>query len=127
MTQQPAIAQILEGFLVDQRGRLSPREYGGHATVLDFLRSSLDRFGYVTLPAPQRRAWDAAFNAGDDGAFGNLFGAAELLARLDWFHDVYLPERAKASPEVQAYARTITDKLVAWLRQRGFAPAVGQS
>jgi hypothetical protein len=120
---QPAIAQILEGFLIEQRERLPPAAYGRLATVLDFLRSSLDRFGYVGLDEARRQRWEAAFDGGDAGAFGNLFGAAELVAHLDWFQDVYLPERAKVSAPVQQHARGVTTSLRDWLAEKGYLTA----
>jgi hypothetical protein len=58
--QAVTIDEVLAGFLVDQRERLSPRTYGRYESVVDLLRSHLNNYGQQVLDPSEQSRLEAA-------------------------------------------------------------------
>ncbi|MCA1678132.1 MAG: hypothetical protein LC777_03885, partial [Actinobacteria bacterium] len=114
------IAEALDRFLSDQRERLSDKTFRRYQDVVQLLRHSLDGYAYTSLDDNERRRWQQAFDADDEGAFCRLFGPEKIPAHLGEFLDYFMVRKVIAGQELLKASGTVTGKLVRWLSQHGY-------
>jgi hypothetical protein len=84
--QQPVrIAEALEGFLAEQRARLSERIYRRYEQVIELLCSSLDSYACSSLVGEEQQRWQHACDAGDEQAYCHVFGPEKIAEHLGSF------------------------------------------
>lgn len=117
------IDQALEVFLAAQRERLSERTFRDYEYVAELLRGSLNGYAYDTLGADDRARWEAAFEAGDEGAYCHLFGPDHIPAHLGRFLGYFMIRKVMAGEELLRASGTVTKRLAKWLRDEGLISA----
>jgi len=117
----PSISELFDGFLADQRTRLSPRTVRKYESVIDLLASHLNTYGYEGLEPDERRRWEGAYEAGgDEEAFTHLFGADKITENLGGFLGYFMVHKVLAGEDLLRSAGTVTKKLAKWLAEHGY-------
>ena len=115
----PTINEALDEFLADQRDRLADTTYARYADIIELLRMTLDSYGHLHLDDEDLSAWQAAFDAGDEQAFTNMFGPERIIDGYGDLLDYYLGRKVGASRQLYRDASTVTKRLAKWLGERG--------
>lgn len=125
MPQAPpvTIAQALDEFLDAQRARLSDTTYRRYEDVIALLHDCLNGYGYQSLSKTESRRWQAAFDAGDEQAFCQLFGPEKITDELGNFLDWFMVRKVMAGDDFLRTAGTVTKKLARWLHEHGHIDA----
>jgi len=118
--ERETIEKVLDGFLREQRLRLSDRTYRNYEDVIGLLRHSLDGYAYMSLDDRESKRWHAAFDAGDEEAFCRLFGPEKIPGHLSEFLGYFMVRKVMAGQELLKAAGTVTGKLVRWLEKEAY-------
>ena len=108
------IDQVLREFLAEQAARLSPATLSKYESILDLLKTCLERY----WPEHDGEEYERITKAG--GTFCNTFGPEEILGGLSEFLGYFMPHKVIASKATMQAAGTVTKKLVKWLAQKGY-------
>lgn len=120
---QLTVEEALGEFLAEQRALLAPQTFRRYEDVIWLLRECLERYGHSSLDAHERRRWEQAFEAGEEGAFCRLFGPEMIPEHLDGFLDWFMVRKVMAGQELLRASGMVTGKLVRWLSKRGYIDA----
>jgi hypothetical protein len=124
---QASIREALDGFLAEQRARLSPRTYRKYEEVVELLLICLDGYGPQHLDQADRERWEEAYEAGEEEAFSRLFGPEKIPEALHEFLGYFMVRKVIASDELLRASGTVTKKLARWLEERGLLDETGVS
>ncbi len=113
----PNIEGALNDFLAEQRLRLSDATFGKYLAIVDLLQLSLNRYAYSSLSEPERRRFEAAYEAGDEQAFCHLFGPEKIPEHLGSFLGYFMVRKVIAGRELLRAAGPVTKRLVRWLKR----------
>lgn len=115
----PSIDAVLTDFLAAQQARLAASTFARYADIVDLLRRCLNTFGHTSLSGRDAQAWQAAFDAGDQGAFTRLFGPEHIVEGYGEFLGTFLVRKVAASKQQLKDAGTVTKRLARWLAEQG--------
>ena len=111
---EPTIEQLLSEFLADQGARLSPKDYGQDAVILDLYESYLERYWPGRTREKNAAGWS-------DGTYCGTFGADDLIGGLSEFLSDFLPREVEAADaRTMRTARAVIKRLGAWLVVKGY-------
>lgn len=116
----PSIEGALNDFLAEQRLRLADATFRKYLAIVDLLQLSLNRYGYSSLSEPERRRFEAAYEAGDEQAFCHLFGPEKIPEYLGSFFGYFMVGKVIAGRELLRAAGPVTKRLVGWLKREWF-------
>ncbi len=119
---KPTIAEVLEQFLADLRGRLAPGTLAKYENVLGLLQHSLNGYAYTSLDKAEAVLFDRFYKA--EGAehreFCEVFGPKHILPNVGEFLDYFMVRKVIAGKETLRMAGTVTKKLAKWLAEKGY-------
>ena len=118
----PAINQVFDEFLADQRGRLKPRTLSKYEDVLDLMRHHLNGHAYESLSKAESVLFDRHYNAeGDEHQeFCSLFGPDKIVENLGSFLGYFMIRKVMAGQDLKRAAGTVTKTLSKWLAVKGY-------
>jgi hypothetical protein len=119
----PTIDMALAAFLTEKEAPAKPMAFRQYADIVELLALSLNGYGYDSLVGLERRRWQKAFEAGDEGAFTRLFGPDKIPPHLGEFLGYFMIRKVIVPDELTAAAGRITRELVEWLDGRGWISA----
>lgn len=121
----PAIEQILEEFLAEQRTRLKPRTFSDYESVIDLLEHHLNGYGYESLSKAERSLFEKHFNAEgkEHREFCQLFGPEKIPENLGGFLGYFMIRKVMAGADFKRAAGTVMKKLSKWLMAKGYISA----
>ncbi len=123
-TVQPTIDHVLAEFLDIQQGKLAKSTYRKYKEIVELLQICLDSYGYQALDPAERRRFDEAYKAGDEGAFCHLFGPEKIPGEFGEFLGYFMIHKVGYGGEtLMRAAGTVTKKLALWLAERGYVTA----
>jgi len=122
---KPAIAEVLEWFLADQRRRLAPKTYATYEQAIALLTDCLNGYAYQGLDKPDAALFDRLYNAkgAEHCEFCQIFGPEHILPNLGEFLDYFMVRKVIAGKETLRAAGTVTKKLARWLAEKGHVGA----
>lgn len=117
----PSIDEVLKAFLAEQQSRLSPRTFKDYEETIRLLRNSLNNYasGDVLSLAEQRRYEEACREYKDGSAFCQLFGPEKIVAHLNYFLKLYVPDKVLVGPDPKALGAA-AGALTRWLGEQGY-------
>ncbi len=118
----PAIDQVFEEFLAQQRERLKPATVSRYEDVLNLLRHHLNGYAYESLSNAESALFDRHNNANgeDHREFCQLFGPDKIIGSLGSFLGYYMIRKVMAGQDLKRAAGTVTKKLSKWLAAKGY-------
>lgn len=122
-TALPSIDAVLTEFLAAQRARLAASTFARYEDIVDLLRRCLNGYGYQSLTGAQQRAWQEAFDAGDEEAFTRLCGPERIVENYGEFLGYFMVRKVAASKQQLKDAGTVTKRLARWLAEQGYVDA----
>lgn len=122
---KPAIAEVLEWFLADQRGRLAAKTFAHYEQAIALLKDCLNGYAYQGLDKPDAALFDRLYNAkrAEHREFCQIFGPEHILPNLGEFLDYFMVRKVLAGKETLRAAGTVTKKLARWLAEKGHVGA----
>jgi hypothetical protein len=118
-TVAPSIDEVLVAFLAAQRERLAASTYARYEDIVELLRRCLNVYGYQSLTGAEERAWQAAFDAGDEEAFTRVCGPERIVENYGEFLGYFMVRKVAASKQQLKDAGTVTKRLARWLAEHG--------
>ena len=116
---KPSIRQLLDDFLHEQEGRLSPRTYQRYERVVHLLGDCLEEWGPRLLPPEERRPRPSEREAAEEASFLDRFGAERILPMYGELFGGYLHRDDQVPQTARHAAAAVTRKLARWLAARG--------
>jgi len=118
----PAIDQVFEEFLVEQRERLKPRTVSKYESVISLLRHHLDGYGYEGLSKEESALFERHYNAEGDAhkEFCGIFGPDHIVPNIGFFLDYFMIRKVMCGAELKGAAGTVTKRLAKWLAEKGY-------
>ena len=108
------IDHVCKEFLDEQEMRLSSSTFSKYESIVDLLRSCLERY----WPGHEQEEYNRITKAG--GTFCGTFGPEEILGGLSEFLGYFMPHKVIAGRDTMKAAGTVTKKLVKWLAEKGY-------
>jgi hypothetical protein len=116
----PTINQVLDDFLLVQRGRLSESSVRRYEEVIGYFRSCMDGYGHQWLSDEEGELFEREYGRNEEaGSFCNLFGPEKILENLDEFLGWFLVRKTMASKATLQATPSVLRKLLEWLVERG--------
>lgn len=121
----PDIDTVLAEFLEDQRARLSPKTFGRYRQVVHLLQQCLNGYGHQGLKEADRARFDRLYEAAgaEHREFCQIFGPEHIATNLGEFLDYFMIRKVMAGTDLMRAAGTVSQKLAAWLGERGYLSA----
>ena len=122
---KPAIDEVLDRFLADQRGRLAAKTFAHYEQAIALLKDCLNGYGYQWLDKPDAALFDRLYNAkgAEHREFCQIFGPEHILPNLGEFLDYFMVRKVIAGKDTLRAAGTVTKKLARWLAEKGHVGA----
>jgi hypothetical protein len=120
-TPTRTIENVLEEFLAEQDGRLSPATFRKYASSVELLWMHLNGYGYEDLSDDELERFERAFNEeGDEEAFCHLFGPEKIVEQIPHFLYWFMLRKVFARESDLLAAAATSRKLVRWLVERDY-------
>ena len=125
MTQaDPTINQVLDGFMLVQRKRLSVSSARRYEEILGYFRSCMDGYGHQWLSDEEAELFNREYGRDEEkGSFCNLFGPEKILENLDDFLGWFLVRKTMVSKSTLQPVPTILRKFIYWMVEQGHVTA----
>lgn len=122
----PTIEKVLDEFLTEERGRLSPKTARNYEHVIDLLKSHLDGYGHEFLSEGERALFEIRYNAeGDEHReFCQIFGPEKIPVNVGGFLGYFMIRKVVAGEDLKRAAGTVTKRLMEWLAEKGYADSM---
>lgn len=121
----PTISEVLAEFLIDQKGRLSPKTFSRYEYVCELLQASLDGYAPNTLDKAEAKLFER-INSDKTiprRQFCDIFGSEHILPHLWEFLEYFMVRKVIAGKDLLQASGAITKKLAVWLKAKGYAEA----
>ncbi|MEO6857465.1 MAG: hypothetical protein ABI323_02615 [Solirubrobacteraceae bacterium] len=109
------IHDLLTRFLAERRMTLPPKEFRNYDAIIDFFRLHLNGYAYENLSPFERKRWESAVNAGDDGAYCRLFGPEKIPGEVGAFAGYFMISKVAAPRTVTAATGRVISDLLDWI------------
>jgi hypothetical protein len=114
-SQKKTIEEVLDEFLDEQQARWSPATFEKYQTVVDLLRSYLERY----WPGHDGE-YEAVTKAG--GTFCGTYGVEDIATNFSMFLDYFMPNKVICGSGTEKVAPRVIRKLAKWLVAKGYDP-----
>lgn len=107
---KPTIAEVLEQFLADQRGRLAAKTFANYEYAIELLQHCLNGYAYQSLDKADAALFDRLYNAkgAEHREFCEIFGPEHILPNTGEFLDYFMVRKVIAGKEtLRAAARDL--------------------
>ncbi|HVC75231.1 MAG TPA: hypothetical protein VND96_01810 [Candidatus Micrarchaeaceae archaeon] len=117
------INEVLQEFLAARRKTIRARNHRNYEAIIEFFRRSLNGYAYESLSTFERKRFQEAFDAGDEDAYCELFGADKIPGEVGSFLGDFMVRKVIAPSSVIAAAGPVIADLLDWLVTEGLVKA----